>query len=142
MEKISSIIPQSARVQSVNLKESQTMRPGMPTFGAPSGKAAINGGDQPTTAEKAVAAHQTLMARRSGDAHKPELIKQMTDQFFMRNQSGPADMVEDVDVNFKMDRPRLDVIAPSEEFQIDGSEVVDEGQDEYVPPGSYIDVKV
>lgn len=162
MEKISGIVPASSRVTSVNLKDSQTMRPGTPSFGAPMGKAAINGGDAPTTAEKAVAAHNTLMSRRSGDAHHPQLIKDMTDKFFMRNDSGPGEVIDDIDLNFTMDigstapAPEslpLDVPETTLAVQSDEPDLAaadpewllaesSAGESDYVPPGSYLDVTV
>jgi len=163
VEKISGIVPTSHRVSSVNLKDSQTMRPGVPTFGANVGKAAINGGSQPTTAEKAVAAHNELMARRSGDAHKPALIRDMMDRFFMKNMSESQAPIDDVDINFNMDKissvgPSIvsDMQDPSTQLSANpvdasSSDVTetewiiadDSGEyDDYTPPGSYIDVKV
>ena len=168
MEKISGIVPSTARVQSVNLKDSQTMRPGAPSFGAPKGKAAINGGNTLTTAEKAVAAHNKLMARRSGDAHHPEIIRDMADQFFLKNKTEAGGVVQDIDLNFQMD---LDQVAPynppqrelsvqptsvesvsweSQTFapQSESAMVSESGigessvEAEYVPPGSLIDVSV
>ncbi len=160
MEKISGIVPASSRVTSVNLKDSQTLRPGVPNFGAPVGKAAINGGSEPTTAEKAVAAHNALMSRRSGDAHHPQLIKDMTDKFFMRNTSGPGEVVDDIDLNFTMDIgstapavesvpldvPETTLAAQSVEPGPEVSEpewlLAEASADDsdYVPPGSYLDV--
>ena len=162
MEKISGIVPASRRVTSVNLKDSQTMRPGAPNFGAPVGKAAINGGNAPTTAEKAVAAHNALMSRRSGDSHHPQLIKDMTDKFFMRNASGPGEVVDDVDLNFTMDigstaaPPEINPLdVPETSLQVQSVEpemattesdwLIAESSVEdsdYVPPGSYLDVSV
>ena len=162
MEKISGIVPASSRVTSVNLKDSQTMRPGAPGFGAPVGKAAINGGNAPTTAEKAAAAHNALMSRRSGDAHHPKLIKDMTDKFFMRNATGPGEVVDDVDLNFTMDigstTPVVESVpldASETSLSVQGVEYSPESADpewliaessvddsDYVPPGSYLDVTV
>lgn len=170
MEKISGIVPSTARVQSVNLKDGPTMRPGAPSFGAPTGKAALNGGSAPTTAEKAVAAHNKLMARRSGDSHKPAIIKEMADRFFLKNKSEAGGEVQDIDLNFQMDldsqvyrhqtnqgvqgtRPEVSQSLSAEpqyqtESSLDSSEWVDSnaasGDDsgEYMPPGSYLDVSI
>lgn len=162
MEKISGIVPATSRVTSVNLKESQTMRPGAPGFGAPVGKAAINGGNQPTTAEKAVAAHNALMSRRSGDAHHPQLIKDMTDKFFMQNESGPGGVINDIDLNYQMDRMTAPVLVearplnvPDASLDVMAADIEGDSQEpewmiaesqsdesDYVPPGSYLDVTV
>ena len=162
MEKISSILPSSPRIKAVDLSESGSVRPGAPSFGAPVGKAAINGGNAPTTAEKAVAAHNALMSRRSGDAHHPQLIRDMTDKFFMRNASEPGGVVNDVDLNFTMDigstaaPPEInpldvpettlavqsaepDMATSDPEWLIAESSVDDS---DCVPPGSYLDVTV
>lgn len=163
MDKISGIVPASSRITSVNLRDSQTMRPGAPSFGAPVGKAAINGGNLPTTAEKAVAAHNALMSRRSGDAHKPEIIRDMANRFFMQNKTEAGGVVDDVDVNFQMDIgptsvPATDVgviDVPQSTLEVQSYEAAGDSSEpewmiaessvdesEYTPPGSYLDVSV
>lgn len=160
MEKISGIVPASRRVQGVNLKDSQPVRPGVPTFGRPVGVSTLAQGG-PTTAEKAVAAHNELMARRSGDAHKPAIITDMADQFFMKNEvAASASPVEDFDLNYNLDIGPTevashsfdDLIVPevgqglvlganqSTEARVAMAEADAQNYD-YTPPGTYLDIK-
>jgi len=159
MEKISGIVPASRRVQGVNLKDSQPVRPGVPTFGRPIGVSTLAQGG-PTTAEKAVAAHNELMARRSGDAHKPQIIEDMADKFFLKNQQAAGGPAEDFDLNYNLDigpttmpsesfddilvpeaNPGLELAAgPSIEERVMMAEADAEAYD-YTPPCTYLDVK-
>lgn len=157
VEKISGIVPASARVQGVNIKDSQPLRPGVPTFGRPVGISSLSEGRRLTTAEKAVAAHEGLMARRSGDAHKPAIVTDMAAQFFMKNQTQASEPIRDLDINYNLDigptsytplAEELDVpsleseleLAPAHEERLALAEADAETHD-YTPPGSYLDIK-
>jgi hypothetical protein len=157
MDKISGIVPASSRVQGVNLKDSQPLRPGVPTFGRPVGVSSLAEGRQLTTAEKAVAAHNELMTRRSGDAHKPAIITDMANKFFLKNQSQAGEPVRDIDINYNLDigptsytepGPELSVPEPqgglelSTNFEERASMAeADAEVYDYTPPGSYLDVQ-
>ena len=157
MDKISGIVPASSRVQGVTLKDSQPLRPGVPTFGRPVGVSSLADGKQLTTAEKAVAAHNDLMSRRSGDAHKPQIITDMADKFFMKNESQAGEPIRDVDINYNLDIGPTSYIAPADELSVQNLESgleltpnfeervslaeADAEAYDYTPPGSYLDVK-
>ncbi|MEO0335065.1 MAG: hypothetical protein AAF202_01635 [Pseudomonadota bacterium] len=156
MEKISGIVPASSRVQGVNIKDSQPLRPGVPTFGRPVGVSSLAEDRALTTAEKAVAAHNDLMARRSGDAHKPAIITNMADQFFMKNETQAEAPIQDVDINYNLDIGPTSYVAPGEELSVPSLEgglelsssieeravqaEADSQNYDYTPPGSYLDV--
>lgn len=162
MEKISGIVPASARVKSVNLREGQPVRPGAPPFGRPMGKSALAEQNAKTTAEKAMDEHNRLMQIRSGDKAGPEIITDMADRFFMQRSSGPGEEIEDIDVNYKLDRPMTEQLSSSyseiglpgqasEAQRAEASAIEDEvfaagsaeaEVDDYTPPGTYLDVTV
>lgn len=54
MEKLSSILPSSARVKSVDMRDAKPRRPGAPSFGAPEGRNTIQ--DRLTISQAAAAA--------------------------------------------------------------------------------------
>jgi hypothetical protein len=90
VDKISGILPSSARVTSVDMKESGSVRPGTVSFGRPEGvsgrkeKAMVDG------MHSGAEAHEVLSERRSKDAQQAELVKGITDRFFTKNKPEPA----------------------------------------------------
>lgn len=90
MEKISGIIPGSARVTSVDLKEASPVRPGTPAFGRPEINRGMNDLKQElginSTAQKALNAHNELSDWRSKDAKHAAVVSELTDKFFVKNQ--------------------------------------------------------
>ena len=76
MEKISSIIPSSARVQSVDLGSSHPIRPGQPSFGRPVGTSTLAGETRAETIA-ADAAEQKKMRDQE------KMVQTLTDAFFM-----------------------------------------------------------
>ena len=157
MEKISGIVPASSRVQGVNLKDSQPLRPGVPTFGRPVGISSLSEGKPLSTAEKANLAHNELMNRRSGDVHKPAIITDMANKFFMKNQISANDSVQDVDFNATIEmgptvyiEPELERtepilgLSPQKSLSLEdrvASAKSDVESYEYTPPGTYLDIQ-
>jgi hypothetical protein len=97
MDKISGIIPSSARVSSVDLKESSPVRPGTPNFGRPEGNSSLKGA---STAERAAATAAQLEAPvkapsmqkeatdwRTKDTMQAKLVNEVSNNFFMKNTS-------------------------------------------------------
>ncbi len=84
MEKISGIIPSSARVTSVDLKESP-VRPGAPSFGRPQAAA---GKDSITTNGEAMKKASDMFASqtdwRSKDARQAAMVNDVSNAFFMK----------------------------------------------------------
>ena len=85
MQKISGILPSTPRIASVDMKEGQAARPGGPSFGRPLGSSNGPGREAlATTAQIAGQRHEELMDRRSKDMRDAELVKHMSDDFFMK----------------------------------------------------------
>ena len=98
MDKISGIIPSSARVTSVDMRESSPVRPGTPNFGRAEGssslKEAAMKAAQLSTGEKALGAHAEQADWRSKDAQHASLVTELSDKFFNRNQKVAEPMRE------------------------------------------------
>lgn len=108
MDKISGIIPGSARVTAVDLKEASPVRPGTPSFGRPEGVSSLkeaaklaaiqnagsnlgqnfgqNIGSNVGTSQKALAAHTEMAGWRAKDAKNAALAAELSERFFIRNQ--------------------------------------------------------
>lgn len=78
MEKISGILPSTARVTTVDLKGSGTARSGMPNFGRETASTSFDRRAQEMNTS------QRTMERQSDP--KSEIVKQMADSFFMNKQ--------------------------------------------------------
>jgi hypothetical protein len=99
MDKISGIIPSSARVTAVDMKES-AVRPGTPSFGRPEGssalrEAAATAGPVETTASRSAGIHQAQLDWRSKDAKNAAIASEMSNKFFMKAKPEPAELEED-----------------------------------------------
>ncbi len=85
MEKISSIIPSSSRVTSVDMKESSPVRAGTPGFGRAEAQAGRERESKDTV--KASSEAQTEMHDwRAKDAKHAAIAKDMADKFFSKNK--------------------------------------------------------
>lgn len=89
MEKISGILPNSARVGAVDLKSTPALRPGVPSFGRPIGISTLNQ-EAPDTATRATQRHQELMDLRSKKDEHSQIIKDLSQNFFMKKAKGPT----------------------------------------------------
>ena len=86
MEKISSIIPGSSRVTSVDMKESSPVRAGTPGFGRAEAQAGRERESKDTV--KAASEAQTEMHDwRAKDAKHAAIAKDMADKFFSKNNN-------------------------------------------------------
>ena len=100
MDKISGIIPSSARLSSVDMKDSSPVRPGVPSFGRPEGTSSLKPTDvlavpAESTARKGIAAQEQLSDWRTKDAKQAALAAEVTDKFFMKNNRA-AEPVQDL----------------------------------------------
>jgi hypothetical protein len=97
MEKISGILPASARVKSVDLKNSQPVRPGVPTFGRPEGWTAADRVSLSAVARER--ASQEIADFKSSDINtkKRQMASDATDQFFI-NRLAPKASDESVEM--------------------------------------------
>ena len=127
MQKISRIVPGSPRVSGVDMKSASAVRPGTPSFGRPVGESTEIARGNLTTAQKAVNAREEMDARRKL-GEQPEIVKNLTEQFFLQKASGPDT------------RSTVELINDGVE---DGVEVPVQpmNRKEFVPPGSYLDVE-
>lgn len=85
MEKISSIIPSSSRVTSVDMKESSPVRSGTPGFGRAEAQAGRDRGAG-ETAKAATEAQTEMHDWRAKDAKHASIAKDMADKFFSKNK--------------------------------------------------------
>lgn len=89
MDKISGIIPSSARLTSVDMRDSSPVRPGTPSFGRSEGGSALKDsakGAGLATAQKAVNQQSEIQDWRSKDSQQAALASELSDKFFARNQ--------------------------------------------------------
>lgn len=93
MEKISGIIPSSARVASVDLKESGPVRPGTPGFGRPEGASALRDAKIGQTASRAAKLSQEQLDWRSKDMQNAATVRELSDRFFNGNKKSAVDDV-------------------------------------------------
>lgn len=93
MEKISGIIPGSARVTAVDMRDTSPVRPGTPAFGRPEINKGVDDLKQElgmnSTSQKAIAAHNELTDWRSKDAKHAAVVGELTDKFFVKPQKEP-----------------------------------------------------
>lgn len=129
MEKISSIVPSSNRLSSVDQKESAAVRPGTPSFGRPIGNSTTGFKDELTTAQKAGAIHRELMENRS--RRGVDIVDNMARDFFMqRAQPVNAESIE-------LESPIRAEVINAQNLDVDFENLEDS---QYSPPGAYLDV--
>lgn len=97
MEKISSILPATARITSVDLKESSPLRRGQPGFGQRIAEQRISSAPKLTVIE-APKAYEKLSVRKMKDRENAELVKNMSNEFFMKHK--PQAIEEELTENF------------------------------------------
>jgi hypothetical protein len=147
MEKISRIVRGNSRVASTDLKSAAAVRPGAPSFGRPMGQSTSAGPSAQTTAEKAVALHNDMLAKKKtgGD----QIVQSMADSFFMNRisrstenepgsnpgevQAGPVEMPED---GIAVPIPTDQLVKAS----ASDDDVIDQPPG-YKPRGSFVDVR-
>ncbi len=85
MEKISSILPGSSRVTSVDMKEAGPVRSGTPGFGRAEAQA---GRERPSadTIKQATEAQTEMHDWRTKDMKHAAIAKEMSDKFFTKNK--------------------------------------------------------
>ena len=151
MNKISGILPSSARVTSVDLKASGTARPGGPNFGRPVGRSAPARADL-STAQKAMVELDKLERMKPPLEPQVKIVHDMADKFFMT----PKVQSSDIDLNdpaYQIDEEALlQGFKPEEELQtidyafealdaLESPNSEEDGLDRAIT-GSYLDVRV
>ena len=92
MEKISSILPTSARVKSVDLEDSHPIRPGTPTFGRRVGSTSSQRvQDKVSISEKAkeLLQTETIAGKNSKEDKGAKIADDITKKFFMTRLEKP-----------------------------------------------------
>ena len=163
MEKISSIVPKSQRVQAVDLNSAQPVRPGAPAFGRPMGTSTAGVRDQMSTAQRAVAEQNRLVDKRA--EHMSQMVEEMNNRFFLQKEiPATARPVDELNIHFPPPRPgsgqsegdfgpvakrfesddfALEAAVNRDESELsESSEPTEAKEREYVPLGSYLDVSV
>ena len=143
MEKISGILPSNARITTVDLKNSGSVRGGMPSFGREIGVTAA--AQKQIAAQKEVSdvaqfQHQEQMALRNKSLDpRAKIVQEMSDKFFMNQSIRNEQAKEDID--------KIELMHPdSYDMKIDvtkeaaGSKETLQNEDE-AAVGSYLDVQ-
>ena len=135
MEKISRIVRGNSRVASTDLKSSAAIRPGMPSFGRPVGESTNVAASGGSTAEKAVALHNEMLAKKKPGG-EDQVVQQMADQFFLTRIARPEPAAEgDVRSTAASSEDVEDAIQPAKD------ELAEAPAKKYTPRGSYVDVR-
>jgi len=98
MEKISGIIPNSARVSSVDMKEAAPVRPGTPGFGRPEGVSSLREtAIAQDTARRGVGELKQQLDWRTKDVQQAGMVQNIADRFFAKNRQGVDGPAVEVD---------------------------------------------
>lgn len=141
MQKISSIIPSSRRVTSVDMKDAHPVRPGVPQFGRPMAIASssIN--------KSSIAAPVMSEARTAEEQNKMDIVNRVSDGFFMQKQIKAEESLPSLNES-PLDLMAFEALAPSlheadEQLLYQVEQQESEGEiPEFVRPGRYLDVTV
>lgn len=90
MEKLSSVLPASPRVKSVDLKNAKPVRPGAPRFGAPNGMTSRER-DRLMISEQAkeMAFSETMAAKNPREMRQVQMVDDVTRRFFETRLNQP-----------------------------------------------------
>ncbi|CAN5468976.1 hypothetical protein BH10BDE1_BH10BDE1_25650 [soil metagenome] len=162
MDKISGILPSSARVTSVDMKEAGPVRPGTPNFGRPEGASALRDAKLGATAGRAAALSREQLDWRSKDMQNAAAVREISDRFFKGNEKTAHDQTIENVTEVEMNRGATAAARPSTPsgFDIDaldrttgsaayaGASAVENAMDEATSQpdglharGSFIDVR-
>lgn len=90
MEKLSSVIPASPRVKSVDLKNAKPVRPGAPTYGSPVGMTSRERDRIVLSSEaKDLAFQETMGARNPREMRQAQMVDEVTRRFFETRLNQP-----------------------------------------------------
>ena len=167
MEKISGILASSNRVTAVDLNEGHAVRPGAPSFGQRMGVSSLEKTVNKSSIDPMSLDNPNLTFRQKSDLKHAQLVKNLTDGFFMRKQNRVAQVSNDIytnDMKLQNTTPGLELITearaevdtlreqagiapvaiPMESREAQESEVISaeesEATPEYIRPGRYVDV--
>lgn len=151
MQKISGILPNTPRISSVDMKDGQAARPGGPSFGRMVGSSSGPGRQAlETTAQVAHQRHEELLDRRSKDLAEADIVKRLSDSFFMKRLDQPQSLSQQDGFTSsapsqslqKNSNSNSSLIIPSsvstEKYQDPNTGEMLDG--EFIPPGSYLNL--
>lgn len=150
MEKISGIIPSSARVKNVDMKDAHPVRPGVPSFGRPEGVSNLAKNTRLSSIDTML--ERPMTDRQRLEYEKSKIVDRVSNGFFMKEPiETPAASVEfsnyipvdDMQLTSQAQSTPTEEIAPVSTMAQEGdaSDPVAE-EPEFLRPGSYIDVEV
>ena len=121
MQKISGILPSSARITTVDLKEAGTARPGSPSWGRPSGESNLKANSIVRSAHRALNRHNELMDVRSKDHMQAEIARRMSENFFKTKAQMAAEkaLVDSIRMEQALELNRAPVVDIPAEGSID-----------------------
>lgn len=82
MDKLSSILPSSSRITSVDLEEAPPTRPGSPTFGQKVGVNSVRDRVSLSPLAKEMAAKETLLGKDSKEVSRAKAVGEINRKFF------------------------------------------------------------
>ncbi|MCB0365504.1 MAG: hypothetical protein H6624_19485 [Bdellovibrionaceae bacterium] len=137
MQKISGILPNTPRIAAVDMRDGHAARPGGPTFGRPEGSSGASRRDTSvTTAQLAAQKHAEVMSGRSKVQQEAEIVRRLSDGFFMRRMSPEPDQRYDLGLS----EPMEPVVSPSGQTLYQDPESGEMVEGDVMPPGSYLNV--
>ncbi|MCC7405836.1 MAG: hypothetical protein IT288_15660 [Bdellovibrionales bacterium] len=140
MQKISGILPSTPRIAAVDMRDGHAARPGGPSFGRPEGSSGTDRRDlNRTTAQMAADKHNQLMESRTKAQLESEIVKRLSDGFFMRKTMNEVDPRYDLGVEAP---PPNQAAATSGTPLYQDPESGEMVEGDLMPPGSYLDVAV
>lgn len=121
MDKLSSILPTSPRVQAVDMSDAQPVRPGTPTFGRPVGSNVVKDRLSVSQQAKDMAFKETLAGMNPRDAKGAKIADDMYKKFFDQKvndgfktkagseetQERQFEMEEELPINLKVSVPAI-----------------------------------
>lgn len=145
MDKISGILPSSARVSSVNLSDAGTVRPGAPGFGRAEGASALRDAKTGETAGRAAKLSQEQLDWRSKDMKNAATVRELSDRFFRGNEKPASDReiqsVIEKEVNLAPIRTGTPSVPAGFDFDSPQSATSEDQPEGLHPRGSFVDVR-
>lgn len=143
MEKISGILPKSARVSSVDMKDSAPVRPGTPSFGRPEGVSSLREAAIGQTASRATKIQSERMDWKTKDMQQAAMARELSDNFFRSRVAQPeiAESMGSVSEPVAIYNAEAVTYAPISGLANVDNEAATEAPSELYPRGSFIDVQ-
>lgn len=125
------------------MSSAPAVRPGTPSFGRPVGVSTTGEKSLLTTAQRAMVEQNKMMEDRKSSAVMPDIVADMADRFFLQKTvAAPAPPAPEATRPIEM-APQPEAGRSDEREWEDStfrSEEKDDSSNEYVPPGTYLDV--